>query len=180
MPIQRVESILRCDRGDKTSTFGIPLAALAISAFCGGLAALPVAAQSVWTPPPLSDTPPPADPGGDSGGAADPFGGGDEADPFSSPLLTSPFGETGGGYTTVKSIENAPKDRSPVALRGRFLRSVGSGKYIFSDPTGEIVVSVRREAFPGLAVIPRTEVNVIGTIKMGVAGIEVTADRLEF
>jgi uncharacterized protein YdeI (BOF family) len=57
---------------------------------------------------------------------------------------------------------------------------VGSGKYIFSDPTGEIVVSVRREAFPGLAVIPRTEVNVIGTIKMGVAGIEVTADRLEF
>lgn len=90
--------------------------------------------------------------------------------------LAAPAAETpvnasaGGGYygpgpniATVKQALDM-KDDTPVALKGRIIRSLGDEKYLFQDATGTIRIKIDHDKWHGQHVTAEDTVEIQGEV----------------
>lgn len=86
------------------------------------------------------------------------------------PAATPVNASANGGYygpgpniTTVKQALDM-KDDTPVALKGRIIRSLGKEKYLFQDETGTIPVEIDHDKWHGQHVTAEDTVEIQGEV----------------
>lgn len=96
----------------------------------------------------------------------------------------SGYRHAAGGYTgpgpalvTVEQAKNL-RDDTPVALKGRIVRSLGNEDYLFEDGTGGITVEIDRKRWQGQHIGPDDLVEIHGEVDKEWSTVEIDVDRI--
>ncbi len=81
--------------------------------------------------------------------------------------------------TSVKQIQEDPKNDRPIALRGYLTKQISNEQYIFTDGTGDIKVDIDKKKFPEGTINEKTKVELFGEIDKGsFKDVEIDVDRI--